>query len=416
MKHPSKRIIGSKGSELSGKKIICCITGSVAAFKCPEIVRELMRHGAEVYVFMTEASTKIIHPYLMEWATGNPVVTELTGRIEHVSFFNEKLGSVDLILVAPATANTISKVACGISDTPVTALISAALGANVPVVMVPAMHTLLYRNKIFQRNMEKVRGMGVEFINPRMEEEKAKIAETEIIVEKVIGKLSKKDMENLNLLITAGPTREKLDSVRFLTNPSSGKMGLALAEEAINRGASVTLVYGPGTQKPPPNVKVVEVVTTEEMLNAVVSELNSKRYHLVILAAAPLDFKFEKEFSGKISSETGFLEVKLVPSPKIWKEIRKYGKDCFFIGFKAEYNVSREKLIEKAYKRLKEAGMNLIIANDVGRKGIGFSSNYNEVFLIDEEGRVKHVPFKPKREVAKEILDLAVEKLKLKRG
>jgi phosphopantothenoylcysteine decarboxylase/phosphopantothenate--cysteine ligase len=183
--HPSKDIIGSKSNILKGRKIALCVTGSVAAIKCPEIARELMRQGAEVYVVMSSMAQKIIHPYLMEWATGNPVVTELTGKIEHVALAGEGVGKVDLVLVAPATANTISKIACGIDDTPATTVVSTALGSGIPVMVVPAMHESLYRHPVVTENIRKLQSLGIEFVGPRVEGGKARIAETKEIVEAV---------------------------------------------------------------------------------------------------------------------------------------------------------------------------------------------------------------------------------------
>lgn len=188
MNHPSDDIIGTKGNELKSKKIVLCITGSVAAIKSPEIAHELMRHSAQVFPVMTKMAQKIIHPDLMEWATGNQVIMELTGKIEHV-----ELGSnTDLILIAPATANTISKIACGIDDTPVTSVISVALGNKIPILIVPAMHESMYKHPILIQNIEKLRSLKCEFIGPEIKEGKAKIAPVEKIVKKVINKLVKR--------------------------------------------------------------------------------------------------------------------------------------------------------------------------------------------------------------------------------
>ncbi|MDH5783830.1 MAG: bifunctional phosphopantothenoylcysteine decarboxylase/phosphopantothenate--cysteine ligase CoaBC, partial [Candidatus Bathyarchaeota archaeon] len=196
--HPSKDIMQTRGAELKEKRIVLCITGSVAAVQCPEIARQLMRHGAEVFAVMSPMAQKIIHPYLMEWATGNPVVTELTGKIEHVALAGEHDNKADLILVAPATANTISKIAAGIDDTTVTSVASTAFGSKIPIVIVPAMHESMYKHPILDENIKKLKGLGVVFVGPRIEEEKAKIAETEEILEVVISKLSaSKDFDGM---------------------------------------------------------------------------------------------------------------------------------------------------------------------------------------------------------------------------
>ncbi|MEM1537367.1 MAG: bifunctional phosphopantothenoylcysteine decarboxylase/phosphopantothenate--cysteine ligase CoaBC [Candidatus Nezhaarchaeales archaeon] len=414
--HPSKDIVASKGSELQGLKIVICITGSAAAFKCPDLARELMRHGADVHVVMTATATRFIHPSLMEWATGNPVTVELTGKAEHISLAGEHKLKADLVLVAPSTANTIGKAAHGIADTSVTTVILTAMGSGIPILIVPAMHSSLYKSPINQENIEKLKRIGVEFIEPRWEEGKAKFPEIDIIVKKVIERLSApNDLSGLKVLVTAGPTREPLDAIRFLTNPSTGRMGLAIAEEALSRGADVTLIHGPGLNVYNPRLKTLKVVTTEQMLNAVVSELKGSNYDIIVLAAAPLDFGFEKPVNYKISSSVNELHVILVAKPKISLIVRKYAPTAFFIGFKAEFNLPKEALIESAYAKLKEAGMNLIVANDVSKPGCGFSSETNEVYIVDEAKNVVHIPLTSKRVIAKKLLDLAISRLKGRR-
>jgi len=414
--HPSKDIVGSKSNLLKERKIALCITGSVAAVKCPEIARELMRHGAEVYAVMSAMAQKIIHPYLMEWATGNPVVTELTGKIEHVMLAGEFPDKVDLVLVAPATANTISKIACGIDDTPVTTVVSTAFGSNIPIMVVPAMHESMYRHPVVTENVRKLQSLGVEFVGPRVEEGKAKIAEIKEIVETVIRRLTvKKDLVKRKVLVTAGPTLEYIDPVRVIANKSSGKTGITIAEEALSRGAEVTLVYGPGTAIPPLGAKIVSVETSQEMYDAVVSELKLKKYDVVIAAAAVADWTPDKKYGYKVptSIETG-LTVKLKPTPKIIDAVKKVSPDTFLVAFRAEANLSDEELIESAYKRLKKAKADLITANDIGRKDVGFAYDTNEVFIVDTNKKVVHVSLATKREVAKRLFDVIISKLEEK--
>lgn len=409
--HPSKDILGSRGSELSGRRIALCVTGGAAAYRCPDLARELMRRGAEVYTVMTQAAAKLVTPDLMRWATGNPVITELTGDVEHIALTVGE-GRVDLVLVAPATANTISKAAHGICDNAVTALIASALGSGIPVVFVPAMHASLYHSPGVQRSLEELRSMGAEVVEPEVEEGKAKMPEVEAIARRVVELLARRgQFRGVKFLVTAGPTREYLDAIRFLTNPSSGKMGLAIAEEAHMRGGEVTLVRGPMGCRAPSGVKVVDVVTTEDMYRAVERELSSTSYDVVILAAAPLDYGFSSTYDYKLPSGVEGLEVRLVPRPKVSMAVRRLAPKALFVGFKAEYRVSDEELIERAYARLKEADMDLIVANDVGREGRGFASDTNEVVIVDREGRVVHVPLSSKREVARAILDVVAERL-----
>jgi len=411
--HPSKDIVGTKGSELSGKKIVLCITGSVAAVRSSEIARELMRHGAEVFAVMSQMAQKIIHPYLIEWATGNPVVTELTGKIEHVALTGECEGKADLILVAPATANTISKIACGIDDTPVTSVVSTAFGSEIPIIVVPAMHESMYRHPVLIENIKKLKSLGVDFVGPRIEEDKAKIAETEEILEAVLRRLEiKKELTGINVLVTAGPTLEYIDPVRVITNKSSGKMGVAIAEESLARGAQVTLIYGSGTAIPPKDAKLITVETTEEMQKAVVSELKSKKYDVVIATAAPADWKPEKTFQRKVSTRTvPKLTLKLRPTQKIIKAVKKISPSTFLVPFRAEHNLSDKELVEKACELIEEAGADLVAVNDVGRKGVGFGVDTNEVYIVDKNKAVIHVPLATKREVAKRLLDVIIKRV-----
>ncbi len=413
-RHPSKDITGTAGEALKGKRVVLCITGSVAAVRSSEIARGLMRYGAEVFAVMSEMAKKIIHPYLMEWATGNPVVTELTGKVEHVALVGERTSKADLVLVAPATANTISKIACGIDDTPVTSVVSTAFGSGVPIMIVPAMHESMYRHPIVAENIEKLKALDVEFVGPRIEEEKAKIAENSDILEAVIKKLTmRKDLAGIEVLITAGPTLEHIDPVRVMTNKSSGKMGVAVAREALNRGADVTLIYGPGKALPPSDAKVIPVETTEEMHDAVISELKSKKYDVVVAAAAAADWRPEKSFDYKVSTgDVSELLVKLRPTRKIIDAARKINTDVFLVPFKAEYDLSDEELVECGYRRLVEAEADMIVVNDVGRNGAGFGVDTNEVFIVDKEKKVVHVPLTDKREVARRIFDVITEKMK----
>jgi len=414
--HPSKDILQTMGEELREKRIVLCITGSVAAVQCPEIARQLMRHGAEVFAVMSLMAQKIIHPYLMEWATGNPVVTELTGKIEHVALAGEHDNKADLILVAPATANTISKIAAGIDDTTVTSVASTAFGSKIPIVIVPAMHESMYRHPILDENTKKLSALGVAFIGPRIEERKAKIAETEEILEVVIRKLSaSRDFAGMKILVTAGPTLEYIDPVRVITNKSSGLMGVEVTREALLRGAEVTVIYGPGTATPPKEARVIRVETTKEMYEAVVSELKSQKYDVVIATAAAADWMLKKHFDYKVPTrETFTLDVKLEATPKIIDVVKKISPKAFLVPFKAEYNVSDKELIKNAYQRLKEAKADLIVANDVARKGVGFGVETNEIFIVDKKRRVVHVPLTTKRQTAKNLLDVIAKRIKPK--
>jgi len=417
--HPSKDIIESKGTILKGKTICMCLTGSVAVISSPIVARELMRLGAEVICVMSKAATELINPTLMEWATGNKVITKLTGAVEHVYLAGERpksVGKADLILICPATANTISKIACGIDDTPVTTVATTSFGSSIPIVIVPAMHESMYKHPILQENERKLKECGIDILGPRISEGKAKIARIDDIIDRVIDILVlEKDYQGKRVLITAGPTREAIDSVRFVSNKSSGKMGIEIAKEAAARGAKVLLIAGKCNVKLPEYIETIHVVSTDDFITAVKNEISIKSYDFFISAAAISDYKPTKCIEGKISSdniEEIHLNMKL--TPKIINVARKKDYNLFIVAFKAEINKSRTELINKAYDRLVKSDVDLIVANDIGRDDIGFTSKYNEVYIINKRKHVTHVERNTKRYIASKILDVALEAYRAK--
>jgi len=412
--HPSKDIVESKGTILRGKTICMCLTGSVAIITSPIVARELMRLGAEVICVMSKAATELINPALMEWATGNKVITNLTGAVEHIYLAGDRPKSVskaDIILICPATANTISKIASGIDDTPVTTVATTAFGSSIPIVIVPAMHESMYKHPILKENENKLREFGIDILRPRISEGKAKIARIDDIIDRVIDILvSKKDFEGKKVLVTAGPTREAIDSVRFVSNKSSGKMGIEIAKESAARGAEVVLIAGECRAKLPEYIETIHVISTDDFIKAVKDEISYKNYDFFISAAAISDYKPIECIEGKISSdnvEEIHLNMKL--TPKIINVARKKDYNLFIVAFKAETNVSRTDLINKAYDRLVKSEVDLIVANDIGREDIGFSSKYNEVYIIDKKKHITHVERNTKRYIASKILDVALE-------
>ncbi len=406
--HPSKDIVETLSTQLRGKFIILCVTGSVAAVQSSEIARLLMRHGAEVIAVFSDAAQEIIHPYLMEWATGNPVVTKLTGKIEHIALAGEHAGKADLVLIAPATANTISKIAMGIDDTPVTSTVTTAFGSGIPIIIIPAMHVSMYKHPIVRDNIKKLEGLAVEVIGPRIEEGKAKIATPQEVVEHILDRFgNKEDLEGLEFLITAGPTLEYIDPVRIITSKSSGRMGIEIAKAAYSRGAKVTLVYGHGSEPAPEKMKVIDVETTQEMYDAVMTELSSKKFDVVIAAAAVADWTPKTPQKEKIpTAKTQTLSVDFKPTPKIVDGIKSKQESVFLILFKAEHNVSDEELIKRAHTRLTKANADLIVANDVGREGVGFDTITNELFVINRKKKTIHIPKSSKTQVAHKLLDI----------
>lgn len=408
--HPSKDIIGTDGTELAGRKIVLCITGSVAAYRAIDLARLLMRHGADVHAVMTESTAAtLLHPEMMKWATGNDVITKLTGSLEHVMLAD--YGMSDLIIVYPCTANTIGKMAAGIDDTPVTSILSIALGSKIPIIIAPAMHGAMYENKFIQQNVRRLR-MHVTFVEPSIEEGKAKVAEPQQVVAAAIRILSKGLLAGKRVMVTAGNTVEHIDPIRVITNTSSGKMGIAIAQEAEKMGADVTLIYGHGTEQA--NGKAVRVSTSGEMYRAVVSELSSKKYDIAIMAAAVADYTPSKKSDKKIDTRAGRMELSLVATRKIIDEVKNKSRDTFLVAFKADYGVSDSVLVEKAYKKLQESGADIVVANDLGRKGSEAGSDKNQVFIVDKKKQVVHVPLESKAAVARKILELVAESINSK--
>jgi phosphopantothenoylcysteine decarboxylase/phosphopantothenate--cysteine ligase len=411
VEHTSKLIKGSLSNLLEGKSIALGITGSVGAVECVALARKLMRHGAEVYTVMSKAATEIIHPYLMEWATGNPVVTKLTGQIEHVTLAGKHEDRVDLMLIAPSTANTIGKIANGIDDTPVTTTVSSAIGAGIPVIIVPAMHESLYDHPAVLKNIETLEGMGITVISPRMEEAKAKIPEVSTIVDHVLAVLGPRDLKDRHFVVTAGPTRGWVDRVRFITNPSTGKMGIAVADELIRRGASVSLVLGPTSERGPDLTEIFRVTTSEEMLDVVMSELKKRKTDGLVSAAAVLDYTPEKKKDSKMASGAESLSVKLIPTKKIIEEARKAYKDLLIVGFKVESGVSDKELASRARAKVEAGICDFVVANDEQRKGVAFGTDTNAVLIVGTNDYTKSVDLAPKREIARHVVDEIVERL-----
>ena len=379
-------------------EIVLCVTGSIAAIESIKLARELARHGINVKCFMSDGACEIIHPYAMEFATGQDVVTKITGKIEHVKYAN-----ADLILVAPATANVISKFAYKIADNPINTLLITAFGYNTPILMVPSMHNSMY--KAVKENIETLKGEGISFVKPKVEEKKAKFPDINDIVLHVLRETSKGELRGKKVLVSAGSTYEKIDGVRGITNRSSGKMGIEIAKEAFIRGADVTLIKGQMTADVPHVFDVVEVESSAEMHYAV-SKLAAKN-DMFVSSAAVSDFKVKNAETAKISSDTD-ITIELERTPKILNEVKEINPDIFLVGFKAVHNLSDEELLNAAKKRMLESDADLMVANDVAVEGAGFGSDDNQVVLMDDE--IIEISLSPKREIAKRIIDRTISK------
>jgi phosphopantothenoylcysteine decarboxylase / phosphopantothenate---cysteine ligase len=402
--HPSLDIVESNGTELTGKNIVLCVAGSVAAYKSIELARLLMRHGANVKCVMSNASTRLIKPDYMKWATGNNVITKLTGDMEHIKLADYKRS--DLLIVYPSTANTLGKLASGIDDTPISTVLTVAFGSKIPIIMGLAMHRSMYENAAIKKNI-KFLEKKIDFVSPQIIEGKAKAPEPEDVLTFVLKKfgLSSK-LKGKKILMTAGPTIEKIDSVRVITNQSSGKTGTLLAANLISAGAKVTLVYGPGTENPPNGVKLIKVKSVHEMFSEIKNCLKTK-FDIVIMSAAAADYVPKNSSSSKIKSNKNEINVRLVKAPKIIDSIKKIQKDTFLIGFKAETDISKKELISRAKKKLKESKANMIIANDIGKR-YKKDSSYNEIIVVDSESAT-HIP-RTKKERLSKIICKNIEK------
>ena len=318
-------------------------------------------------------------------------------------------GMSDLVIVYPCTANTLGKVAAGIDDTPVTSILSVALGSKIPIIVAPAMHEAMYENVFVKQNITKLREYMI-FVDPKMEAGKAKVADPEHILDTTVSVLYNKTvLAGKRVLVTAGSTVEYIDPIRVMTNLSSGKMGVAIAQEAKRMGAAVTLVYGHGVTNPPSSKKIIRISTGEEMYKAVLSELSSDKYDVVIMTAAVADFAPLKRSDKKIDTRLGKFELSLTPTRKIIDEVKNKSKDTFLVAFKADYQASDSDLIEKAYRKLKESNADIVVANDIARKGSEPGSDENEVFIVKKNKEVIHLPLNSKVQVAQRLLELVAE-------
>ena len=383
--HPSLDIVSSHGMELSGKKIVLCVAGSVAAYKAIELARLLMRHGAYVTCVTSNAVTKLIQPEYFKWATGNEVITKLTGELEHIRLadYNQS----DLVIVYPATANTLGKLANGIDDTPVSTVLTVGFGSKIPILMCLAMHASMYENLAVKKNIKFLKNK-IEFLSPKLIEGKAKSPEPEDVLENVLKKFGFSSvLKNKKVLITAGPTIEQIDPIRAITNQSSGKTGVSLASELISAGAKVTFVYGPGNEKAPKGAKIINVVSSKEMHSVVKLELK-KKFDIVIMAAAVADYVPTIQSKNKIKSSKSSMNISLKKAPKIIDQIKKYQKNVLLVGFKAETNFTKAQLIKSAQKKLKESAADIIVANDIGSIRYKKNPKNNQVIIVDSKKNI----------------------------
>jgi phosphopantothenoylcysteine decarboxylase/phosphopantothenate--cysteine ligase len=359
-----------------------------------DLIRELIRRGADVHCVMSASARQILHPYALEYASANPVITEITGRVEHVEFCGVD-GKADLLLIAPATANTVGKMAQGIDDTPVTTFATTAIGSGKAVMVVPAMHEAMYRHPAVLNNLSALKKIGIKIMDPRIEEDKAKIASNQDIALEVERLLGPGDLQGKKILIISGSTAEKVDPIRILTNRASGKTGIELGLEAYRRGAEAAIIHRWKLGLP---FKEIYAESAQEFLDSAIQEL-SKGYDALISSAAIADYTLDP-YEQKIKSGQD-LTLKLKPTAKVIKVVRSSYPDLKIIGFKAETNVPEEELILRAKRSMRISGLNLMVANDVGHGGMG--SDENRVLIIDAH-EVKKADGK-KSIIARKVMD-----------
>jgi len=393
--HPSEEIFCTKSRKLKGKTIVMGITGSVAAIECFATIRELIRHGAKVIPVMSPDAQDLVTPMSLEFASGHVPVTKITGKAEHVSLLGD--GSVaDLFLIYPATANTISKIAQGIDDTPVTTMATVALGSGVPMVIAPAMHDSMFRNPAVQKNVEQLKKYGVMFLGPNVVDLRAKAVSKEEVIAWVFKLMSKNDLKEKKILVIGGRSEEPIDSMRFITNRSTGRMAVSIAERAFERGAEVELWMG-GCSVPLPNYMPLKRFETVGELTKMVPKI---KHDVVIVPAALADFGPVRPKKGKIPSSAP-IDIELVPVPKVLPAIR--AKCRKVIGFKAESGLDRDTLIAKAKGRLEAYDLAAIVANDIDVSG---KTTSNAVIVTKDSAKDVSGT---KDNVADAILDVCAE-------
>lgn len=388
---------------LQGKNIVLGVTGGIAVYKAVDVVSRLKKLNANVDVVMTESAQKFVSPLTFQSLSQNYVTTDMFNEpkaweIEHIAIASK----ADLFLIVPATANIIGKVANGIADD---MLSTTVMATKAKVVFAPAMNTNMYTNAIVKKNIDMLKSLGYEFIDPASgrlacgDYGEGKLADTVDIVDYVIDIFKDDDLAGKKIVITAGPTIEPLDPVRYMTNYSSGKMGYALAEQAKRKGAEVILITGPTHLTPPSGIKTIRVDTTIEMYESVELEFNT--CDVLIKAAAPLDYKPIHFSEEKIKKSEENLTLSFIKNPDIAAHFGNIKKNQLVVGFAAE----TENLIENAKKKLKSKNLDFIVANNVKSKDSGFRTDNNKAIIVDRQGEAQELPDMSKNDLSKIILE-----------
>ena len=365
---------------LEGVNVALGVTGSIAAVKTVELAHELRRQGASVRAVMSPSASSIIHPWAVDFATDGDVITEITGQVEHVDLCGRE-GWADVFLIAPATANTVGKIASAVDDTPVTTTATTALGAGVPVVIAPAMHEPMYDHPGVLDAIARVEEWGVDFVEPRIEEGKAKIATVEAIVTALARASTEQSLDGQHVIVTSGATSESIDPIRVLTNRASGATGRAVARACHIRGADVTLVHdGPEVDY----AATVAVESAAEMLAAV--EETAPEADALISAAAISDYTLDKSDTKLRSGEPRILELE--PTPKLLDSVHQSHPDLTIVGFKAETSGDDQAMIEQAADLCERVDCAFVVANDASVMG----SDETRALLVEQDAVVEDCP------------------------
>jgi phosphopantothenoylcysteine decarboxylase/phosphopantothenate--cysteine ligase len=395
-------------ARLSKKCVVLGVTGGIAAYKAVELARRLTQEGYRVKTVMTEHATQLVTPLTFRTVTGEEVGVSLfasqSSPVYHITLARE----ADVVVVAPATANIIAKMAVGIADD---LLSTTLLSTTAPIVLAPAMNTSMLEHPATRENLRVLRERGVTVVGPASgslacgEEGEGRMVEPEEILRVVREKLGGGNLlQNVRILITAGGTREPIDAVRFIGNYSSGKMGFALAEEARDWGASVTLISGPTLLEPPEGMRFFQVQTAEEMYHLVLRE--AEEAEVVIKAAAVADFAPVTTYPGKVKKEEADLVIELKRTPDILAELgRRKRPGQILVGFSAETGG----ILEHSREKMKRKNLDMVIANDVSRRDSGFASDYNRAWVIIGEGEAEELPLMRKRELARIVLERVLQ-------
>ena len=388
---------------LKGKHIVLGISGGIAAFKAVELLRRLSDQEAQVAVVMTRNAQRFVTPLTFQALTPHGVYTDLfdayrPGAMDHIQL----AGWADLIVLAPATANSIAKAAHGLADD---LLSTFLLACPAPKLFCPAMNVRMFENSILQANLQKLRENKSHVLDPSSgllacgQEGAGRLPETELIIEEILRLLSPQDLAGEEILVTAGCTREAIDPVRFISNPSTGKMGFSLARVARRRGARVTLITGPTPLEPGPGISIIRVTSALEMEKEVLRVY--PRATIVIKSAAVSDFRPKEYIPQKVKKKEATLQLTLVPNPDILRELGQKKKKQFLVGFAAE----TKDLLENAYQKIKEKNLDMIVANPIGKPDAGFGWDTNQVLFLFPDGKTESLPVMPKEDIAGLIFD-----------